>query len=154
MWSSIDRCNLSIVLNGASSKQCFVVKSDRPDPERGIPDKWDKIAHKKICSKIKSSVNWSVQISGVQISETPLYIILSSTMFSVNQKLCTGIYLVLQPYIHFIFINAYSGCFFVSRDPYVQITSFSMNLFLLYATLVTVISMNTTTEYDTHRESN
>lgn len=58
-------------------------------------------------------------------------------------------------YIHFLFIkNAYSGCFFASRDPYVQITSFSMNLFLLYATLVTVISMNTTAEYDTHRESN
>lgn len=60
-------------------------------------------------------------------------------------------------YIHFLFIkNAYynSGCFFVSRDSYVQITSFSMNLFLLYATLVTVISMNTTAEYDTHRESN
>lgn len=29
----------------------------------------------------------------------------------------------------------------------------SMNLFLLYATLVTVIPMNTTAEYDTHRES-
>lgn len=129
-----------------------MVKSDRPDPERGIPDKWDKIAHKKICSKIKSSVNWSVQISGVQISE-PHCISYYHLLCSVSIRNCVYI-LVLQPYIHFIFINAYSGCFFVSRDPYVQITSFSMNLFLLYATLVTVISMNTTTEYDTHRESN
>lgn len=62
---------------------------------------------------------------------------------------------VLQPYIHYLFIdNAYNGCLFVSRDSNIQITSFSMNLFLLYATLVTVIPMNTTAEYDTHRESN
>ena len=31
----------------------FVVKSDRPDPERGIPDKWDKIKKKSVPKKIR-----------------------------------------------------------------------------------------------------
>ena len=29
----------------------FVVKTDRPDPERGIPDKWDKMMFKKSVPK-------------------------------------------------------------------------------------------------------
>ena len=35
-------------------KMQFVVKTDRPDPERGIPDKWDKIMFKKSVPKKNS----------------------------------------------------------------------------------------------------
>lgn len=42
-WSKID------------SKTVFCGKTDRPDTERGILDKWNKITYKIICTQIKSA---------------------------------------------------------------------------------------------------
>lgn len=49
---------------------CFVVKTDRLDPELRVMKLNKKL---KICSEIKSSVNGSIKISSVQISETLIY---------------------------------------------------------------------------------
>lgn len=86
MWNSIDRRNLSIVLRGVSTdftarlnkarlivKQCFVGKKKIVRiPERGIPEKWDKITYRKLF--LNKSVRKLKRLSGVRISEAQLYV--------------------------------------------------------------------------------
>lgn len=87
VWNSIDRRILSIVLRGVSTnvtvrlnkarlivKQCFVEKKTQTVriPERGIPEKWDKITYRKLF--LNKSVRKLKRLSGVRISEAQLYV--------------------------------------------------------------------------------
>ena len=46
----------------------LVVKTDRPDPERGIPDKCDKITLKKfVPKKNRPDTEASIRISGIYL---------------------------------------------------------------------------------------
>ena len=59
--------NFTVRLNEARLvvKRCFVVKTDRPDPEHRIPDKWEKITFpNKIVRKLKRPVIWRPDIWG------------------------------------------------------------------------------------------